>query len=282
VGPGGASRPWGRRHAHHPDRRRLGDHARAGAKRTRGRRAHDRRGHPAARQRWQRSSRTPPTWSSRTSTCPRWTASALTQTLRADSRFRGMPILVLTTEATDAMKARGRAVGATGWLVKPFHPDTLRRTVGACWSRRVTYPKEITLRVVACMRRPSRRHQDAARIVRGRVPVDADVRVGGMNHFLLPTALAAAPTTSHPLRRPCMDPPDRRDAEARRRSASLRGEGVRRRERAGALPASRRASLAPTSSSSGPTWRARGSAWRPPASAARCHDTFASAPTRAR
>ena len=27
------------------------------------------------------------------------------------------------------MKERGRAAGATGWLVKPFHPDTLRQAV---------------------------------------------------------------------------------------------------------------------------------------------------------
>ena len=66
---------------------------------------------------------------------PEMDGLALTQTLRGDSRFRGLPILVLTTEATDAMKARGRTVGATGWLVKPFHPDTLRRTV-----RRVLEP----------------------------------------------------------------------------------------------------------------------------------------------
>jgi two-component system, chemotaxis family, chemotaxis protein CheY len=66
---------------------------------------------------------------------PEMDGLALTQALRADARFRALPILVLTTEATDVMKARGRAVGATGWLVKPFHPDTLRRTV-----RRVLEP----------------------------------------------------------------------------------------------------------------------------------------------
>ena len=66
---------------------------------------------------------------------PEMDGIALTQALRADSRFRALPVLVLTTEATDSMKARGRAAGATGWLVKPFHPDTLRRTV-----RRVLEP----------------------------------------------------------------------------------------------------------------------------------------------
>jgi len=32
---------------------------------------------------------------------------------------------VLTTEASDEMKQRGRAAGATGWLVKPFDPNRL-------------------------------------------------------------------------------------------------------------------------------------------------------------
>jgi two-component system chemotaxis response regulator CheY len=32
---------------------------------------------------------------------------------------------MLTTEAGDAMKAQGRAAGATGWMVKPFDPAKL-------------------------------------------------------------------------------------------------------------------------------------------------------------
>ena len=44
------------------------------------------------------------------------------------------PILMLTTESSDQMKAQGRAAGATGWLVKPFDPqklvDVVRRLVG--------------------------------------------------------------------------------------------------------------------------------------------------------
>lgn len=33
-----------------------------------------------------------------------------------------LPVLMLTTEADDEHRARGRAVGANGWLVKPFDP----------------------------------------------------------------------------------------------------------------------------------------------------------------
>jgi two-component system chemotaxis response regulator CheY len=60
---------------------------------------------------------------------PQMDGFSLTRALRDDPRFAATPILVLTTEATPVQKDRGRAAGATGWLVKPFHPDTLRRTV---------------------------------------------------------------------------------------------------------------------------------------------------------
>jgi two-component system chemotaxis response regulator CheY len=53
----------------------------------------------------------------------------LVRTLRQRERERFIPILVLTTEASDDMKQRGRAAGATGWLVKPFDPARLRDTV---------------------------------------------------------------------------------------------------------------------------------------------------------
>jgi len=35
------------------------------------------------------------------------------------------PILMLTTETQDSKKQEGKAAGATGWLVKPFHPGKL-------------------------------------------------------------------------------------------------------------------------------------------------------------
>lgn len=42
---------------------------------------------------------------------------------RPDSRF--VPILMLTTENRDELRAEGRAAGATGWIVKPFDPSVL-------------------------------------------------------------------------------------------------------------------------------------------------------------
>jgi two-component system chemotaxis response regulator CheY len=39
------------------------------------------------------------------------------------------PILVLTTESGEPFKAAARAVGATGWIEKPFDPDMLTELV---------------------------------------------------------------------------------------------------------------------------------------------------------
>ena len=56
---------------------------------------------------------------------PRMDGLTLIQKLRALPTYEKTPILMLTTEAGDEMKAKGRAVGATGWLVKPFDPERL-------------------------------------------------------------------------------------------------------------------------------------------------------------
>ena len=60
---------------------------------------------------------------------PEMDGFAFIENARANARFRGIPILVLTTEVDAAKKARARAAGATGWIVKPFDPDRLLDTV---------------------------------------------------------------------------------------------------------------------------------------------------------
>ena len=47
--------------------------------------------------------------------------------LREQPAQAGVPIIFLTTESDDAMKAQAKAAGATGWLVKPFQPEQLIR-----------------------------------------------------------------------------------------------------------------------------------------------------------
>jgi two-component system, chemotaxis family, chemotaxis protein CheY len=53
----------------------------------------------------------------------------LVRHLRNMPSYRGVPLLVLTTEATTEKKLEGKSAGATGWLVKPFNPDRLLATV---------------------------------------------------------------------------------------------------------------------------------------------------------
>ncbi|HKY18639.1 MAG TPA: response regulator [Rhizomicrobium sp.] len=45
--------------------------------------------------------------------------------VRRDPEYRAIPILVLTTENSPAMKEKARKAGATGWLVKPFNTEKL-------------------------------------------------------------------------------------------------------------------------------------------------------------
>lgn len=49
----------------------------------------------------------------------------LIEAVRSIMQFRGTPILVLSTEFSDEKKTRARAVGATGWITKPFDAEKL-------------------------------------------------------------------------------------------------------------------------------------------------------------
>ncbi|MCK6375829.1 MAG: response regulator [Zoogloea sp.] len=60
---------------------------------------------------------------------PRMDGLSLIKSLRSMPQYRTVPILMLTTESSDAMKSQGRAAGATGWLVKPFDPQKLIEVV---------------------------------------------------------------------------------------------------------------------------------------------------------
>lgn len=65
---------------------------------------------------------------------PRLDGFGFIEGVRRDVRNRGVPILVLTTEDEPHRKERARQAGATGWIVKPFHPEklfTALRRVGA-------------------------------------------------------------------------------------------------------------------------------------------------------
>lgn len=52
------------------------------------------------------------------------------------SNFRFLPILFFTTESKKSILEKGRAVGASGWLVKPFQPEQLLWAV-----KKLVWPK---------------------------------------------------------------------------------------------------------------------------------------------
>ncbi|TQS72852.1 response regulator [Rhodobacteraceae bacterium] len=56
---------------------------------------------------------------------PRLDGFGFIEAVRRQEQHRATPILVLTTESAPELKARARAAGASGWIVKPFDPPKL-------------------------------------------------------------------------------------------------------------------------------------------------------------
>lgn len=52
----------------------------------------------------------------------------LTELRKIESTKR-TPVLMLTTETSDDMKQKGKALGLTGWIVKPFNPTQLKAAI---------------------------------------------------------------------------------------------------------------------------------------------------------
>jgi two-component system chemotaxis response regulator CheY len=60
---------------------------------------------------------------------PRMDGISLVRELRGLDQYKGVPMLVLTTESGTDTKMRGKQAGATGWIVKPFNPEQLLATI---------------------------------------------------------------------------------------------------------------------------------------------------------
>lgn len=60
---------------------------------------------------------------------PRMDGLTLVKELRGLNNYKGVPILVLTTESGSETKMQGKQAGATGWIVKPFNPEQLLATI---------------------------------------------------------------------------------------------------------------------------------------------------------
>jgi two-component system chemotaxis response regulator CheY len=51
------------------------------------------------------------------------------QELRKIPSTARTPVLMLTTETRDELKQQGKALGLTGWIVKPFNPAQLKQAI---------------------------------------------------------------------------------------------------------------------------------------------------------
>lgn len=60
---------------------------------------------------------------------PEMDGITLIKELRKLAAFKFTPILMLTTESAMEKKKEGKEAGATGWIVKPFNPDVLLKTI---------------------------------------------------------------------------------------------------------------------------------------------------------
>jgi two-component system chemotaxis response regulator CheY len=49
--------------------------------------------------------------------------------IRKISTVKRTPVLMLTTEARDEMKQRGKSLGLTGWIIKPFTSSQLKAAI---------------------------------------------------------------------------------------------------------------------------------------------------------
>jgi two-component system, chemotaxis family, chemotaxis protein CheY len=60
---------------------------------------------------------------------PNMDGLSLVKALRQRPEFKFIPILMLTTESGGDKKMEGKQAGATGWIVKPFNPEQLLKTI---------------------------------------------------------------------------------------------------------------------------------------------------------
>jgi two-component system, chemotaxis family, chemotaxis protein CheY len=69
---------------------------------------------------------------------PKMDGIALIKALRALPNYKKTPIMMLTTESSQALKQQGRDAGATGWMVKPFDPEKLLEMLKRAFAQSAT------------------------------------------------------------------------------------------------------------------------------------------------
>lgn len=60
---------------------------------------------------------------------PEMNGLELARHIKGDERYKTKPIIILTTESSDSMKAEGKEIGVTGWMVKPFSNEKLVKSI---------------------------------------------------------------------------------------------------------------------------------------------------------
>jgi two-component system, chemotaxis family, chemotaxis protein CheY len=73
---------------------------------------------------------------------PRMNGITLVAQLRTLPAYRLTPLLLLTTESSQESKQQGKQAGATGWMIKPFHPDQLLATLDRILSGSAKMPAQ--------------------------------------------------------------------------------------------------------------------------------------------
>ena len=56
---------------------------------------------------------------------PRMAGLDFLEAFRKEELFKELPVVMLTTEAQADLVARSKALGARGWIIKPFKPELL-------------------------------------------------------------------------------------------------------------------------------------------------------------
>ncbi|KQZ50377.1 hypothetical protein ASD54_08980 [Rhizobium sp. Root149] len=60
---------------------------------------------------------------------PQMDGLTMIRELRKLPAYMGVPVIFLTTESDNELKSQAKAAGATGWLTKPFDPESLVKIV---------------------------------------------------------------------------------------------------------------------------------------------------------
>lgn len=60
---------------------------------------------------------------------PQMNGLDLATAIKQDARYKQKPILILTTESSADMKQKGKEIGVTGWMVKPFSDEKLVKSI---------------------------------------------------------------------------------------------------------------------------------------------------------